>query len=66
MSLGESIRSGAKWLTLGKLSGQVLQFVFGVVLARLLVPADFGMLVTIQVFTGIAGYIAGGHRIQRS
>lgn len=35
-------------------------FVFGVVLARLLVPEDFGMLITIQVFTGLAGFIAGG------
>lgn len=57
---GRSIRSGVKWLVAGNLGGNFLQFVFGVVLARLLVPADFGMLVTIQIFTGIAGYVAGG------
>jgi O-antigen/teichoic acid export membrane protein len=33
---------------------------FGIVLARLLVPGDFGLLVTIQVFTGLAGFISGG------
>jgi len=60
MSLGESIRGGTKWLVTGNLGGRLLQFIFGIVLARLLVPADFGMLVTIQIFTGIAGYFAGG------
>ena len=60
MSLGESIRDGAKWLLGGNVAGQVLQFAFGVVLARLLVPADFGVLVTVQIFTGLAAFIAGG------
>jgi teichuronic acid exporter len=60
MSLGESIRHGAKWLLGGSVVGQALQFAFGVVLARLLVPADFGVLVTVQIFTGLAGFIAGG------
>lgn len=60
MSLGNSIRSGTKWLLAGNLGGQLLQFAFGVVLARLLVPADFGLLVTVQIFTGFAGFIAGG------
>lgn len=60
MSLGESIRKGTKWLVAGSLAGQVLQFAFGIVLARLLVPADFGMIVTIQVFTGVVGLIASG------
>jgi len=42
------------------MSGRLLEFLFGVVLARLLVPEDFGLLVTIQIFTGIIGYVAGG------
>lgn len=60
MTLGESIRSGTKWLVASNLGNQVLQFAVGVVLARLLVPADFGMIVTMQVFTGVAGMIASG------
>jgi teichuronic acid exporter len=40
--------------------GQVLAFLFGIVLARLLAPEDFGVLLTIQVFTGLAGFVAGG------
>jgi len=60
MELGQSIRSGAKWLLVGQGAGQILQFAIGIILARLLVPADFGMIVTIQVFTGFASLIAGG------
>jgi len=60
MNLGDRIRKGAKWLTAGSVVGQVMQFVFGVVLARVLVPQDFGLLVTVQIFTGIAGYFASG------
>lgn len=60
MTTGTSIRGGVKWLLTGSLGGQVLQFVFGVVLARLLVPADFGLIVTIQIFTGFVGLVSGG------
>jgi O-antigen/teichoic acid export membrane protein len=60
MNLGESIRNGVKWLLLGNTGGQILQFAYGVALARLLVPADFGMILTIQVFTGFVGVIASG------
>ncbi|MDP1679458.1 MAG: lipopolysaccharide biosynthesis protein [Candidatus Nitrotoga sp.] len=60
MSLGQSIRSGAKWLFIGNTGSQALTFIFGIALARLLAPADFGMLVTISIFTGIAGLISGG------
>ena len=60
MSLGDNIRRGALWLFVGNTGSQFLTFAFGVVLARLLTPEDFGMLVTIQVFTGLAGFVAGG------
>lgn len=60
MTLGETIRHGTKWLLMGSLGGQVLQFAFGVVLARLLLPEDFGLLVTVQIFTGVVGMIASG------
>ena len=61
MSLGQSIRSGVKWLAFGKVGNRLFEFAFGVALARLLVPADFGMIVTIQIFTGFVGmFTAGG------
>ena len=60
MSLGESIRTGTKWLLVGKFGNRFMEFAFGVILARLLVPADFGMIVTIQVFTGFVGMLTSG------
>jgi len=60
MNLGDRIRSGAKWLAFGNIGNQIIQFCVGILLARLLVPEDFGMLVTVQAFTGLAGFVAGG------
>ena len=60
MSFGQGIRSGVKWLLVGNIGMRFLDFAFGVVLARLLVPADFGMIVTIAVFTGVVGIISSG------
>ncbi len=60
MSAGQSIRNSTKWVFFGGIGNQTLAFIFGVILARLLVPAAFGALVTIQIFTGLVGYIAGG------
>lgn len=60
MSLAQSIRSSSKWLIGSNVVSQVLQFAFGVVLARLLVPADFGLIITIQIFTGFVGLVASG------
>lgn len=60
MFLAQDIRDSAKWLIGSNVMSQLLQFAIGVTLARLLVPADFGMIVTIQVFTGALGLIASG------
>ena len=45
---------------MGNLGQEAMQFAFGIVLARLLTPADFGMIITIQVFTGFVGMVASG------
>jgi len=60
MNLGQRIRSGVKWLALGNMGSQIMQFLFGIALARLLVPADFGVIATVQVFTGFVGMLATG------
>ena len=60
MNLGQRIRTGTKWLMIGNTGRTLLKFAYGVVLARLLVPADFGMIVTIQVFTGFVGMVTSG------
>jgi teichuronic acid exporter len=54
------MRRGAFWLMVSQMTSRGLEFVFGVILARLLVPEDFGLLVTVQVFTGVAGFFAAG------
>lgn len=64
MNLGKSIRNGVKWLLLGNIGNRFLEFAFGVVLARLLVPADFGIIVTISVFTGFASMVMSGGMAQ--
>ncbi len=60
MSASTSFRHSVSWLFLGNTSTQILTFAFGIVLARLLAPEIFGTLVTIQIFTGLAGFISGG------
>lgn len=60
MSLGHSIRHGAKWVFIGNTGSQVVNFALGLILARLLMPAEFGMVATIQIFTSLAGFVAGG------
>ena len=59
MTTGNKIRSGALWSFMGSTGSQIISFIFGIVLARMLAPEVFGMLLTIQVFTGVAGFIAG-------
>jgi O-antigen/teichoic acid export membrane protein len=60
MTLGQRIRSGVAWLLFGNTGSQVLNFLFGIALARLLVPADFGMIATIQIVTGIVSLVSSG------
>jgi teichuronic acid exporter len=60
-TLGEKMRRGAIWLSASQVATRVLEFGFGIILARLLAPEDFGVLVTVQVFVGIASFfVAGG------
>ena len=64
MSVAQSIRGSVQWVLAGSIGTQALNFAFGVILARLLLPEDFGLLVTVQIFTGVAGLIAGGGMAQ--
>ncbi len=60
MSQATSLHKNTAWVFGGGLSSSVFKFAVGIILARILVPEDFGLLVTISVFTGVAGFIAGG------
>lgn len=59
MTTSQKIRSGALWSFMGSTGSQIIGFAFGVILARMLAPEVFGILLTIQIFTGIAGFVAG-------
>jgi len=58
--LGNTVRHGTQWLITKNIGAQAAQFAVGIILARLLVPDDFGLVTTIQIFTGVVGMIAGG------
>lgn len=60
MSLGNTIRHGAKWVFIGNTGSQLINFALGLILARLLMPAEFGMVATILIFTNLAGFVSGG------
>ena len=56
--LGQKVTSGAVWVTLSKLFGQIVHFIVGMVLARLLTPDDYGTVALLSIFFAIAGSIA--------
>jgi teichuronic acid exporter len=60
MSIGNSIRHGAKWVFIGNTGSQIINFGLGLILARLMMPAEFGMVATVLIFTNLAGFVAGG------
>jgi len=60
MSLGNTIRHGAKWVFIGNTGSQIINFGLGLILVRLLMPAEFGMVAAVLIFTNLAGFVAGG------
>ncbi len=61
--------SGISWLTFGQMTKHALQFVLGIILARLLTPHEFGLVGLVMVFIGFAGLFSelgfGAALIQR-
>jgi teichuronic acid exporter len=58
VSLGEALRINTIWVLTGDVGARAVHLLFGVVLARLLMPEDFGLLVTVQILTGALGFLA--------
>ena len=54
---GETVR-GVGWTAVAQLSRQVLQTVFSIVVARLLLPEDFGQVAQIVVLAGLANILS--------
>jgi O-antigen/teichoic acid export membrane protein len=53
MELKQQTISGVKWSGFARGSQQIIQFIIAVILARLLMPEDFGILAMAIVFTGL-------------
>lgn len=47
------IKKGLVWSSIERFSAQGLQFLLGIILARLLMPSDYGLIAMISVFIGI-------------
>ena len=57
-SLKNKTLSGVFWGFMEKFSVQIISFIQGVILARLLTPADFGLVAMVGVFTAVSGALA--------
>ena len=57
-SLRNKVAKGAVWATMEKFAVQAMQFVVGMVLARLLTPSDYGTVALLSIFFAIAGSLA--------
>lgn len=59
-SLKAKVAKGAVWTLLEKLSTQVVGFVVGMILARLLTPNDYGTVALTGIFFAVAGVLVDG------
>lgn len=57
-SLKNKVAKGAVWATMERFSVQAMQFVVGMVLARLLTPTDYGTVALLAIFFAVAGSLA--------
>lgn len=60
MSLAQRAASGVLWTAAERVGVQALQFVVLVVLARLLSPADFGLVAMLMVVFGVSSALVNG------
>lgn len=60
MNLGDTLRRNTLWVLTGDAGARLIGLGLGVILARLLMPEDFGLLVTVQILTGALGFLAAG------
>ena len=59
-SLKAKVAKGAVWTLMEKLSTQVVSFVVGMVLARLLSPNDYGTVALMAIFFAVANVLVDG------
>lgn len=59
-SLKSKVAKGSFWILLEKLSGQAVQFVVGMILARLLTPNDYGTVALYAIFFAVVNVLVDG------
>lgn len=59
-NLKEKVAKGAVWTLMEKISCQAVQFVVGMILARLLTPTDYGTVALTSIFFAVAGVLVDG------
>ncbi len=59
-SLKNKVAKGVAWILMEKFSTQVVGFVVGMILARLLTPSDYGTVALTSVFFAVAGVLVDG------
>lgn len=59
-SLGHKAVSGAMWATIDRLGAMTLQFVVNLILANLLLPADFGAIGMLAIFIAVSQALVDG------
>lgn len=59
-SLKQKTVKGLAWNTINTLSNKTITFLIGVILARLLIPSDYGAVAMIAVFTSVLGLFTDG------
>ncbi len=64
MELKNKTFSGFLWSFTEQIGNKVIQFVIGIILARILLPAEFGLIGMIAIFIAISGTIANGGFVQ--
>lgn len=57
MSLKKQAISGMVWSSIQTFGNQIIYFVVSIILARLLLPAEFGLIGMIAVFTGVSSVL---------
>ena len=60
MSLEKTTLAGLKWTVLERFSNQFIGFTVNIILARLLLPAEFGVVATVAVILVLAAVITDG------
>lgn len=59
-SLGHKATQGAVWATIDRFGSMAIQFVVNLVLARLLLPKDFGMIGMLAIFIAVSQTLIDG------